>query len=88
MIKIYKYGEVSNSEIFARDNISPDVEGVVSGIIADVARRGDEALFEYTKKSYSSSEKNLSTLDKIVSGEKGTIMLLGTFFIYSCFQCF
>ena len=50
MIKIYKYGEVPNEEIFARDNISPDVEGVVSGIIADVARRGDEALFEYTKK--------------------------------------
>ena len=50
MIKIYKYGEVPNEEIFARDNISPDVEGVVSEIIADVARRGDEALFEYTKK--------------------------------------
>lgn len=50
MIKIYKYGEVQNSEIFARDNISPDVEGIVSAIIADVASRGDEALFEYTKK--------------------------------------
>ena len=50
MIRIYKYGEVQNSEIFARDNISPDVEGVVSAIIADVAERGDSALLEYTKK--------------------------------------
>ena len=50
MIKIYKYGEVPNSEIFARDNISKGVEGVVSEIIADVAKRGDEALFEYTKR--------------------------------------
>ena len=36
MIKIYKYGEVSNSEIFARENISGGVEGVVSEIIANV----------------------------------------------------
>ena len=50
MIKIYKYGEVPNSEIFARDNIAKGVEGVVSEIIADVAKRGDEALFEYTKR--------------------------------------
>ena len=42
------YGEVSNDEIFARDNIASNVEGVVSAIIADVRARGDEALFEYT----------------------------------------
>ena len=50
MIKIYKYGEVSNSEIFARDNISADVEGIVSGIIANVITNKDAALFEYTEK--------------------------------------
>ena len=50
MIKIYKYGEVSNSEIFARDNISVDVEGIVSGIIANVIANKDAALFEYTEK--------------------------------------
>ena len=50
MIKIYKYGEVSNSEIFARDNISPDVEGIVSGIIANVIKNKDAALLEYTEK--------------------------------------
>lgn len=50
MIKIYNYGEVSNDEIFARENIDTNVEGVVSGIIADVISRGDEALFDYAKK--------------------------------------
>ncbi|MBO5945839.1 MAG: histidinol dehydrogenase, partial [Clostridia bacterium] len=48
MIKIFKYGEVSNSEIFARENISNDVEGIVKGIVADVIERGDTALLEYT----------------------------------------
>ena len=50
MIKILNYGEVPNSEIFARDNISPDVEGVVAQIIADVIRDGDKALCDYSRK--------------------------------------
>ena len=50
MIKIYKYGEVSNSELFIRDNISPDVEGIVADIIANVIKNGDKALFEYNLK--------------------------------------
>ncbi len=50
MIKIYNYGEVSNSEIFARDNIASNVEGIVSDIIANVINRGDEAIFEYALK--------------------------------------
>ena len=48
MIKIYKYGEVSNEEIFARDNIAANVEPAVTAIIADVRARGDEALLDYT----------------------------------------
>ena len=50
MIKIYNYGEVPNSEIFARDNISVNVEDIVADIIADVRKNGDEALFAYSKK--------------------------------------
>ena len=50
MIKIYKYGEVPNSEIFARDNIASNVEGIVTDIIANVRKNGDKALFEYSKK--------------------------------------
>lgn len=48
MIPIYEYGQVPNSEIFARDNISSNVEGAVTEILAQVAARGDEALREYT----------------------------------------
>ena len=50
MIKIYKYGEVSNSEIFARSNIASGVEDVVSGIIDNVIKNGDKALYEYTER--------------------------------------
>ena len=50
MIKIYNYGEVPNSEIFARDNISANVEDIVTDIIAEVRKNGDEALFAYSKK--------------------------------------
>ena len=50
MIKIYKYGEVSNEEIFARENIASNVEGIVSEIIANVVKNGDKALFEYCEK--------------------------------------
>ena len=50
MIKIYKYGEVSNEKIFARENISANVEGTVSEIIENVKQNGDKALFEYCLK--------------------------------------
>lgn len=50
MIKIYRYGEVANSEIFARDDLSANVEGIVSDIIANVVKNGDKALYEYTER--------------------------------------
>lgn len=50
MIKILKYGEVSNDEIFTRGSAVSDVSGIVSGIIEDVRARGDKALFELTEK--------------------------------------
>ena len=50
MIKILKYGEVANSEIFARDNIASNVEGIVTDIIANVVERGDAAVLEYCEK--------------------------------------
>ena len=50
MIKIYNYGQVADEEIFARDNIAPDVEGVVAQIIANVIKNGDDALREYAAK--------------------------------------
>ncbi|MDD7345272.1 MAG: histidinol dehydrogenase [Ruminococcus sp.] len=50
MIKIMKYGEVPNSEIFARSVPKTDVAGTVAEIIKNVRENGDEALFEYCEK--------------------------------------
>ncbi len=50
MMKIYRYGEVSNDEIFARPDMKTGVEDVVADIISNVRARGDEALFEYCRK--------------------------------------
>jgi len=50
MIKIYRYGEVKNEEIFARTEIKTNVETIVSGIIENVKKFGDFALLDYTKK--------------------------------------
>lgn len=50
MIRILKYGEVANEEIFARAADEINVAEVVSAIIQDVQNRGDEALFAYCEK--------------------------------------
>ena len=50
MIKILKYGEVSNSDIFSRSIPAFNVEEIVSDIIANVRKNGDKALFEYSEK--------------------------------------
>ncbi len=50
MIKVLKYGEVANEEIFARVVPTVDVAGIVKDIIDNVRRRGDAALYEYCEK--------------------------------------
>lgn len=50
MIKILKCSEVSNDEIFARENISANVEDIVADIISNVRKNGDSALLDYTEK--------------------------------------
>ena len=50
MIKIYKWGEVSPEEIFARVNPTASVEGVVAEIIANVIKNKDDALYAYAEK--------------------------------------
>ena len=59
MIKIYKYGEVGNSEIFARENIDAGVGDAVREIIDNVAKRGDAALREYSRKFDGSDPESL-----------------------------
>jgi len=50
MIKIYKYGEVPASEIFARENPTANVSDIVSDIISNVVERGDAAIYEYCER--------------------------------------
>ncbi len=50
MIKILKYGEVANSDIFARVTPTVDVEAIVTDIIANVRKSGDKALYEYCER--------------------------------------
>lgn len=50
MIRILKYGEVANQDIFARAVPTVNVEETVAGILADVRREGDAALYRYTEK--------------------------------------
>ena len=65
MIKILKYGEVSNDEIFARVVPSFNVTDIVAEIIDNVRKNGDKALFEYGEKF---DKAKLSTL--LVSKEE------------------
>ena len=64
MIKIYKYGEVSYDEIFARDNIDAGVEDVVFDIIANVRKNKDRALFEYCEKFDKASLTSLEVTEE------------------------
>ena len=50
MIKIMKYGEISNEEIFARVEGVTTVTDIVTDIINNVIEKGDKALFEYSEK--------------------------------------
>ena len=50
MIKIMKYGQVPNSEIFSRVVPAVNVEAVVADIIAQVRAGGDKTVLKLTKK--------------------------------------
>ena len=50
MIRIYKYGQVADADIFARVTPAVNVEAIVAQIIADVKVNGDEALLRYCQK--------------------------------------
>ena len=50
MIRIFKYGEVSNAEIFSRNDPTGDVSTIVKDIVANVVQRGDAALKEYSQR--------------------------------------
>ena len=59
MIKIMEYGQVPNTEIFARVQPKVNIEQVVSDIIENVRQNGDQAVKEYCLKF---DKANLDTL--------------------------
>ncbi len=71
MIKILKYGDVENSEIFSRVVPEIDVSAVVSEIIDNVKKNGDAALFEYCEKfdkaKLSSLEVTADEIDEAIN---------------------
>ncbi len=63
MIKIFKYGTVSNDEIFARNNPTGDVSDIVKGILENVKKNGDKALIEYAQKFDGATLKNIEVTE-------------------------
>ena len=50
MIRIMKYGETPNSELFLRSQSAKDVSAAVAEIIANVRENGDRALLDYAER--------------------------------------
>ena len=64
MIRIYKYGQVPNEEIFARGMSGFDVEETVAGIIDAVRKDGDKALKEFNLKFDKADTKELQVSEE------------------------
>lgn len=64
MIKIFKYGEVDNGSIFDRTTKAASTEKTVSEIIANVRKRGDTALYEYSEKFDNAKLTSLEVSDE------------------------
>ncbi len=66
MIRIMKYGELPNEEIFARSMPTVNVADKVAEILRNVRERGDAALREYTERfDHASPESLIVTPDEI-----------------------
>ncbi|MDR0861895.1 MAG: histidinol dehydrogenase [Oscillospiraceae bacterium] len=50
MIKTYKYGEFELDELRSGETAETDISADVAAIIADVRKRGDAALYDYTRR--------------------------------------
>ncbi len=64
MIRILKYGEVENQDIFARVVPEIDVEATVAEIIATVRKEGDRALYAYCEKFDGAKLSSLQVSEK------------------------
>ena len=73
MIKMYKYGEIANDEIFARVMPKTDVAGIVADILADVKQNGDKALFAYTEKFDKAKLSSLAVTPEEIESARNTV---------------
>ncbi len=64
MIRIMKYGETPNTEIFARTMPTVNATDTVAEIIRNVREKGDKALREYTKKFDKATVRSLTVTKK------------------------
>ena len=64
MIKILEYSKVKSEEIFSRMEDTLDVSDIVSDIIADVRKNGDEALKRYAEKFDKAVLTNIEVSEK------------------------
>lgn len=60
MIKIFDFEKVAKEEIFARTDLSANVEEAVTEIINNVRQNGDRALFEYEEKFDKTTPESLA----------------------------
>ena len=67
MIRIMKYGEIPNTEIFSRVVPEINVEDVVTDIIKNVRSRGDEALYEYCRRFDGAELSSLAVTEKEIA---------------------
>ena len=66
MIRTYKYGQISEDEIFARTESKINVEAIVADIISNVKKEKDAALLKYSEKFDGVKLKNIEvTADEI-----------------------
>ena len=73
MIRILKYGEVPNSEIFARSVPTMNVTDIVADILRNVRERGDQALREYTEKFDHAKPESLTVTPEEMQEALGSV---------------
>ena len=64
MIRILKYGDVANEEIFSRVEPTVNVEDIVADIIRNIRENGDKAVLEYTAKFDKASLTSLAVTEQ------------------------
>ena len=73
MIKILRYGEVPNSEIFARADVKTNVEDAVAAIISDVRSNGDAALYKYAERFDNAKLSSLAVTEEEIAEAVNTV---------------